>query len=236
MLDVVWAFPNLATLELMGCEFKYARLSTWVEGPEDLPAICKYLRACQKLTELTLGLKDSPAPPSFTGAVFGNAVTELYVKLGRLYCVGFSRFLGSNSFPCLRSIAIQVESLEGANVPVPGEPYLHTIAATRTVPDILKKIVIYRGDHHCEVDTECCQVVVGTSEEVAGSPQRLSALLSGLEELTIRFTRDRKSKDPSPCAAYIHSVLPSMRKVLRFEHREAHSGGPWKEYTLPLTQ
>lgn len=58
MLDVVWAFPNLATLELMGCEFKYARLSTWVGGPVDLPAICKYLRACQKLTELTLGLKD----------------------------------------------------------------------------------------------------------------------------------------------------------------------------------
>ncbi len=109
-------------------------------------------------------------------------------------------------------------------------PYLHVIAASRAVPGILKKIVM-RCDHG-EADHRCCQANVGTSEEVAGSPQELPALLSGLEELTIQFIR---CEDPGPCAAYIHSILPSMRNVLRFEHSDNPFVDPWKEYTLPAT-
>lgn len=78
----------------------------------------------------------------------------------------------------------------------------------------------------------CCQEVVGASEEVAGSPQRLPELVSGLKELTIRFDQ---REAPRRCAAYILSVLPNMRKVLRFEYSPLETDC-WEEYTLPVAR
>lgn len=79
---------------------------------------------------------------------------------------------------------------------------------------------------------DCCKLVVGTSEEIVGSEKRLPELLDGIEELTIRLDR---SIDPGTCVAYIWSVLPGMRNVLRFLYR-AHQNVAWKSYTLPVAK
>lgn len=111
----------------------------------------------------------------------------------------------------------------------PGEPWLHAIVASRVAPSMLENVVIYCA--HNRRDNTCCREVVGTSEEVASSHQRLPELLSGLKELTIRFSGD---DDLERCATYMHSVLPNMRKDLRFEYPAL--SGAWVEYTSPVAR
>lgn len=60
MLDMVWAFPNLAVLELSFFTFKFAPLPA-AGGRVDLSAICGHLRSCQKLTSIKLIIPATPA-------------------------------------------------------------------------------------------------------------------------------------------------------------------------------
>ncbi|OJT05317.1 hypothetical protein TRAPUB_3866 [Trametes pubescens] len=88
-----------------------------------------------------------------------------------------------------------------------------------------------KHEHDYE-ECDCCKAVVGTSEEVVGSEKPLPELLAGLMELTIRLD---ECEDPGRCAAYIWSVLPGMRNVLRFEYRAWRSRA-WKPYILPVAK
>lgn len=52
LLDVVWACPNVSALTIRGCKFSgSARVAA---GAAHLSTICSHLRACQKLTSLSL--------------------------------------------------------------------------------------------------------------------------------------------------------------------------------------
>lgn len=175
------------------------------------------------------------------GRLFGDAVTELVfssnyagseeagtcnaVYLRRTtHFLCFIELLSSllnHCFPALRSIT--VISL-GRPVLVEGIrelSWLHIIARAldQQRTGTLKSIVI-EGRHNAE-NNDCCREAVGTSEEVVGSKRRLPELFIGLAELVIRS--NRHATEPRKCAAYVRSVLPGMRDVLRFELEQASS-------------
>lgn len=135
-----------------------------------------------------------------------------------------------DSFPALRSVTVAsdlgfLSISEEAREP----PWLHIISIGRPIPGILKMIVL-QSRHNRK--NNGCKFCVGTSEKVAGYEQLLPELLSGLAELTIRLDA---CQDPQRCAAYIWSVLPGMRDVLRFQYREDF-GDVWIPYTLPVAK
>lgn len=147
----------------------------------------------------------------------------------------FLEILGTllrDSFPALHSVTIAANfylrwlDQEDRNLPL-----LHIIATNRPIPGRLKKIVLH-GTHD-EKNNRCCKPVVGTSEKVIGSEERLPELLSGVAELTICLDG---CEDPEKCARYIWSVLPGMRDVLRFQYREDFCGDIWIPYTLPVAK
>lgn len=136
-----------------------------------------------------------------------------------------------DSFPALCSVTVvsRVDPVFGKNsrrvLSV-----LHAIARGRPIRGILKTIVLER-DHEWR-NSDCCEEIVGASEEVPESEQRLPALLAGLVELTVRLDT---CKDPETHAAYVWSVLPEMRNVLRFEYR-LNRDDDWTPYMLPVTE
>lgn len=133
-----------------------------------------------------------------------------------------------DSFPALRSIIVFPSSMRSFPF---GLPWLHAIATSRAaLPRSLRTVIDQR--HHEAAGHLCCQWIIGTGEEVVDFPLRLPELLSGLEQLTIRI--EHSDDPPEACASYIHSLLPSMQKVLRFEYR-SRVWFDWKEYTLPVT-
>lgn len=138
-----------------------------------------------------------------------------------------------DSFPALRSVIVLPPYF--GHWQWPGEedrelPLLHVIAVGRPIPGRLKKIVL--EDSHKGKSNRCCKRPIGTSEKVVGSEKSLPELLSGLEELTIRFDG---CEDLEKCARYAWSVLPGMRDALRFEYRSTPWFGNWLPYTLPAT-
>lgn len=128
-----------------------------------------------------------------------------------------------NSLPALRAVWVSFARLD-ENREFPS--WIHAILSSdRPIPGILKTTVLecdYRSPN-----LKCCKNVVGTSEEVAGSAQRLPELLPELAKLVIRLGW---CEHPQRHAAYIWNVLPGMRNVLRFEYRAGF--GNWKPYTL----
>lgn len=186
---------------------------------------------------------------SGVGRVFGCAVTELYVErfghgshgtqnavqLRRMaHTCNFLEMLGTllrDSFSALRSFTV----VSGLSIIKPDEknrelPWLHVIAVGRPIPGKLQSIVLQT--RHDQENNRCCKQIIGTSEKVVGSEQRLPELLFGLAELTIRF---EKCDDPEKCARYIWSVLPGMRDALWFQYR-ARDVDAWKPYTLPAVK
>lgn len=126
----------------------------------------------------------------------------------------------TNAFPSLRSIVVRVDNLRPSiSRDERRHSCLHLIAASRPVPGVLKSVVLEYA--HDWSSTACCEVAIGTSEEVHGSAQRLPELLYGLEELTFRSPERANSvRGAPPCIAYIQLVLPSTLNVLRFEGYE----------------
>lgn len=136
------------------------------------------------------------------------------------------RFLGG-SFPALHFVQVVCLSIPDWDEGFRERPWLHAIALGHPNPGTLRTIVLQRW-HGWEDEHGCCDRVVGTSEEVVGTEKRLPELLLGLRHLVIRLY----GSDPGKCAAYIWSVLPGMRNVLRFMH--GAPGKEWTPYTLPL--
>ncbi|KAL1937694.1 hypothetical protein VTO73DRAFT_12969 [Trametes versicolor] len=174
MLDVVWACPNLAVLEICGAKFEPKRASA-AELRQVFAAV-ENLRACKKLTSLHLDVYflvawfPASAGLSGVGRMFGCAITELYfVDKDNYYD---SERLGSllrESFPALHSVTI----------------------VGRPIPRSVKMISLgyYQYGTYKTGHNDCCKLVVGTSEEIVGSEKRLLELLDGIEELTIRLDR-----------------------------------------------
>ncbi|KAL1937683.1 hypothetical protein VTO73DRAFT_12958 [Trametes versicolor] len=154
--------------------------------------------------------------------IFGTAVTELVFTIKNIedFLVWALGSLLKDSFPALRSVKITTFNPDTTPYnkfrgPFLGQPLLHAIALGRPVPGTLKTIVLDSRHHRRTITTnDCCNRVVGTSEEVVGSEKLLPELLVGLAELTIR---NNWIKIEKRCAAYISSILPGMRNALRFE-------------------
>ncbi|KAL1937701.1 hypothetical protein VTO73DRAFT_12976 [Trametes versicolor] len=238
LLDVVWACPSLVTLAISRTGIKSKRISAG--GLRLLSATVENLRACRKLTSLYLdaftvqGVWDRAcAGLCGGGSVFGCAVTALHFETDNISGT-WGVVLGIvlwDSFPALCSVTV-VSRVD----PVFGKSssrvlsVLHAIAKGRPIRGILKTIVLER-DHEWR-NSDCCEEIVGASEEVPESEQRLPALLAGLVELTVRLDT---CKDPETHAAYVWSVLPGMRNVLRFEYR-LDRDDDWTPYMLPVTE
>lgn len=152
-----------------------------------------------------------------------NAVQRRHIA-HFIYTLEALIFLLRDSFPALRSLTVVFKELE-ENREHPS--WLHVILATgRPIPGILKTIVLEcKHPLHAHY---CCNNVVGTSEGVVGSAQRLPELLPELAELVIRLD---VCIDPARHAAYIWDVLPGMRSVLRFEYCEYYDED-WMPYTV----
>lgn len=134
-----------------------------------------------------------------------------------------------DSFPALRSITVCSRFvIMRPNEEIWELPLLHIIAVGRPIPERLKMIVL--KSMHNKENKCCCEQLVGTSEKVVGSEERLPELLFGLVELTIRLDY---CKDLGRCARFMWSILPGMRDVLRFEYRSSSLFGDWLPYTLP---
>lgn len=144
-----------------------------------------------------------------------------------------SNFLG-DSFPALRSTAV-IDKRDGplpctnSNTP----SWLHAIAAHRTVPGVLKKIVLRR--HHGLELNKCCREVVGSSNKLAGFLRPLSELLFGLEELTIGgFPVEEvlKTKAKSCTTACIKLIIPpTMHTILCFDKWAMHRASERGQYS-----
>lgn len=136
------------------------------------------------------------------------------------------------SFPVLRSVTVIAELEFDGEVDDWSPPWLHTIAIGRPIPGILKMIALEQHCYGMEHNIDCGKLLMGTGEEVDGSKERLPELLAGLEGLTIRLG---ECKHPGRSVAHVWSVLPGMRRVLRFEYR-SRGEKSWKPYTRPDTQ
>ncbi|EIW65393.1 uncharacterized protein TRAVEDRAFT_42763 [Trametes versicolor FP-101664 SS1] len=214
MMDVVWACPNLAMLEICAPGFKAqpsspARLQqihVRPIGKLTCPAV--HFETVNDLFFIQRMWGPDSARLSGVGRVFGCAVTELYFEMVGPYSREMLGNLLRDSFPALRSVTVfyDLGFLKG------GEdgralPWLHIIAIGRPIPGRLKRTVLQ--DTHNDEDNHCCMGAVGTSENVAGSEKWLPELLSGLEELTIRLD---KCKDPENLA-HPYSFIASLQTL-----------------------
>ncbi|EIW65383.1 uncharacterized protein TRAVEDRAFT_42754 [Trametes versicolor FP-101664 SS1] len=226
MMDVVWAFPNLASLKVLGCTIATKR------GPTAagvlLSTSCQQLRACQALVNLELDWASISSDLSSTvaGSIFGCSVTRLHIFIHDAQTL--ASFL-HGSFPALRCITVDPVHIPDAEAPSAGpvKPWLHAVAASQALPGTLKKIDLTQS-HAAKSNEAWCEEVVGKSEEVNDARLPLPRLLSGLEELRIRFNY---ACEPAECAAHIYKALPSMGQVLHLGY--GGSASEWTEYQPP---
>lgn len=81
MMDVVWACPNLAILEIWYTQFKAK--APPAAGIRQMSAVVEHLRACQKLTSLCLDMHILPASSHFSLFILRPSMTfSLYRQPG----------------------------------------------------------------------------------------------------------------------------------------------------------
>ncbi|KAI0820594.1 hypothetical protein BC628DRAFT_1396284 [Trametes gibbosa] len=161
MLDVIWACPNLFSLEVYSVWSFLDKTPITEATAQNLLSSREHLGACKQLKtiSLTMAFQDLDISRPYAlfnvnGSVFGTEITDMKLTIGVEQIHNFANFL-PGVFPALTTLRVEVYSERRDTVGNLQPSMLRMLAERLSEPTKLKNVIFESGMNHDAVPARC---------------------------------------------------------------------------------